>query len=189
MDVKMTAPPLGLVSCRLAAIVIFALCSCASATDLETVLWPSDKTVLRAQQDSSIGLLPDGSMGVRTGVKYRWPGVRMDFVAGECDLSPYGNVNVAVSNATDRAMSVNLSVKGGAVQGQTPGGKVMLLPHATGEISVRLRNVQRKRKKRQRKSICLMGKRVGRNAETLKSVSKKKQINMLMNLKKNLIMN
>ena len=113
----------------------------AGATDSETVLWPSERTVLRAQSDSSIELLPDGAMGVKTGVKYSWPGVRMDFAAGECDLSPYGNLDVAVSNTMDKSMVVNLSVKGGAVQGQTPGGMVVLLPHATGVIHVSLRNV------------------------------------------------
>ncbi|MBR2838045.1 MAG: beta-galactosidase [Kiritimatiellae bacterium] len=118
-----------------------ALAAAAAPGGAETVLWPSDRAVLRAQEDSSIAPLPDGSMGVTTGVKARWPGVRMDFVAGECDLSPYGNVAIAVSNTTEKAMVVNLSVKGGAVQGQTPGGMVVLLPHAAGEIRVSLRNM------------------------------------------------
>ena len=106
-----------------------------------TVLWPSDKTVLRAQPDSRIALLSDGAMGVATGVKHRWPGVRMDFVAGECDLSGYGDVTIAVSNTTDKAMVVHLSVKGAAVQGQTPGGMVVLLPHTAGEMRVLLHNM------------------------------------------------
>ena len=106
-----------------------------------TVLWPSEKTVLRAQPDSRIALLSDGTMGVETGVKHRWPGVRMDFVAGECDLSEYGDVTVAVSNTTDKAMVVHLSVKSAAVQGQTPGGMVVLLPRAAGEMRVLLHNM------------------------------------------------
>ncbi len=67
----------------------------------DTILWPSEKIVLRAQPDSRIAPLSDGAMGVETGVKYRWPGVRMDFVAGECDLSEYGDVTIAVSNTMD----------------------------------------------------------------------------------------
>ena len=107
----------------------------------ETVLWPSDKTELRAQADSTIAPLPDGSMGVKTGVKASWPGVRMDFLAGECDLSPYGRVTIAVSNTTDKAQVVHLSVKGRTQQGQTPGGSISLAPHAAGDLHVNLRNM------------------------------------------------
>ena len=80
-------------------------------------------------------------MGVQTGTEYRWPGVRMDFACGECDLSRFGRVLVAVSNTTDKAVVVSLSVKGVDVQGQTPGGMAVLLPHAAGEICVDLRNM------------------------------------------------
>ena len=121
----------------LAAVVAATVSVCAG----QTVLWPSDKTVLHAQPDSRIAPLPDGAMGVETGVKHRWPGVRMDFVAGECDLSAYGEVAIAVSNTTDKAMVVCLSVKGTTVQGQTPGGMVVLLPHAVGEMRVLLHNM------------------------------------------------
>lgn len=38
------------------------------ATD-DVVLWPSAKTRLCAQPDSAIAMLPDGSMGVTTGIK------------------------------------------------------------------------------------------------------------------------
>ena len=120
---------------------VAAIAATASVCAEPTVLWPSDKTVLHAQPDSRIAPLPDGAMGVETGVKYSWPGVRMDFVAGECDLSSYGTVTIAVSNTTDKAMVVHLSVKGSAVQGQTPGGMVVLLPHAVGEIRVLLHNM------------------------------------------------
>ena len=93
-----------------------------------TVLWPSPKTKLLALPDSSIQTLPDGSMGVTTGVKHRWPGVHMDFIDGECDLSMYGRVTIAVSNTTDKATAVHLSVKGRTTQGRTPGGNVRLAP-------------------------------------------------------------
>ena len=56
----------------LAAVMVTTASLCAEPT----VLWPSDKTVLRAQPDSRIALLSDGAMGVETGVKYRWPGIR-----------------------------------------------------------------------------------------------------------------
>ena len=121
----------------LAVVMVTTVSLCAEPT----VLWPSDKTVLRAQPDSRIALLSDGTMGVETGVKHRWPGVRMDFVAGECDLSEYGDVTVAVSNTTDKAMVVHLSVKGAAEQGQTPGGMIVLLPHTAGEMRVLLHNM------------------------------------------------
>ncbi len=109
--------------------------------DGETVLWPSDATVLHAQPDSKIASLPDGSVGVTTGTEYSWPGVRMDFRAGEFDLSPFGHVRIAVSNTTDRADTVHLSVKGRMVQGETPGGGITLAPHASGELVVYLFNM------------------------------------------------
>lgn len=132
------------------AAALVASCPLAASSDLagpqegpncETVLWPSGRTELRAQPDSSIASQPDGAMDVKTGVKYRWPGVRMDFSAGECDISSYGRVKVAVSNTTDRPIVVHLSVKGQTVQGQTPGGRVGLMPHASGELLVNLRNI------------------------------------------------
>jgi len=107
----------------------------------EVVLWPSDKTELRAQQDSAIAPLPDGAMGVKTGVNASWPGVRMDFIAGECDLSAYGRVTISVSNTADKVQVVNLSVKGRTRQGQTPGGCIALAPHAAGELCINLRNM------------------------------------------------
>ena len=126
---------------RFAFILASALpVACAAASDA-VVLWPSAATALHAQPDSVIAPLPDGSMGVETGTEYRWPGVRMDFADGECDLSQYGRVSIAVSNTTDKAVVVNLSVKGVAVQGQTPGGAVTLPPHAADEICVDIRNM------------------------------------------------
>ncbi len=107
----------------------------------ETVLWPSDETEMKAQQDSRISVLPDGSMGVVTGIRASWPGMRMDFKAGEKDLSAYGRIVIAVSNTTAKACSVNLSVKGVTHQGQSPGGSVSLGPFQAGELRVDLRNM------------------------------------------------
>ena len=122
---------------------IFAGCIAAmtAMADEETVLWPSTETELRAQTDSTIAALPDGAMGVKTGVEYSWPGVRMDFLAGERDLSAFGEVSIAVSNTTDRAEKVQLSIKGETLQGQTPGGSVTLAPHEAGVLRVRLKNM------------------------------------------------
>ncbi len=78
-------------------------------------------------------------MCVETGTGYRWPGVRMDFACGECDLSQFGRVAVAVSNTTDKTVVVNLSVKDGAAKGRKPGGKIELKPRAAGEICADLR--------------------------------------------------
>ena len=115
----------------------------ASAAADETVLWPSDETELRAQPDSELSALPDGAAEVRTGVAFAFPGVRMDFLAGERDLSPFGRVVLSVSNTTDRSETVQLSIKGlvQGVQGQSPGGSVKLAPHASGELRVHLKNM------------------------------------------------
>ena len=109
-------------------------CAAAAMGALAETLWPGPDTVMRAQSDSSISMLADGSVGVTTGVKASWPGVRMDFVKGEADLSRFGRFVVAVSNTTDRTCAVHLSVKGRNMQGQGPGGYVVLKPHAAGEI-------------------------------------------------------
>ena len=115
---------------------IACLLSCAAAAmgAWSETLWPGPNTVMRAQSDSAIAPLADGSLGVTTGVKARWPGVRMDFVKGEADLSRFGRFVVAVSNTTDTPCAVHLSLKGRNLQGQGPGGYVVLKPHATGEI-------------------------------------------------------
>ena len=109
-------------------------CAAAAMGALAETLWPGPDTVMRAQSDSSISMLADGSVGVTTGVKASWPGVRMDFVKGEADLSRFGRFVVAVSNTTDRTCAVHLSVKGRNMQGQGPGGYIVLKPHAAGEI-------------------------------------------------------
>ena len=115
---------------------IACLLSCAAATmgAWSETLWPSPDTVMRAQSDSAIATLADGSVGVTTGVKAPWPGVRMDFVKGEADLSRFERFVVAVSNTTDTPCAVHLSLKGRNLQGQGPGGYVVLKPHAAGEI-------------------------------------------------------
>ena len=132
-------------SCKGITVYCLLLCveSLLAAAAEETVLWPSEKTELRAQPDSTLAALPDGTAEVRTGVEYAYPGVRMDFLADECDLSPYGRVTISVSNTTDHAEKVQLSVKGTVqgVQGQTPGGSVKLAPHASGELRIHLKNM------------------------------------------------
>jgi hypothetical protein len=104
-------------------------------------LWPGPDTVMRAQADSSIETLADGAVGVTTGVKNSWPGVRMDFAKGEADLSRFSRFVVAVSNTTDSTRTIHLSIKGSGVQGQGPGGSVTLKPHAKGEIVAALRTL------------------------------------------------
>ena len=113
---------------------VFAAWWRAERNDGVTVLWPSSATVLRAQQDSQVKLLDDGVALVTFGSKAMWPGARMDFVAGEADLSGYGWLKVAVSNSVEKPITVSLSVKSQALQGQSPGGSVHLHPHQTGVI-------------------------------------------------------
>ncbi len=127
----------NLKSLSLAAVAAFGLASHAS----ELVLWPSDLTEMKAQSDSKIAPLPDGSMSVVTGTQASWPGMRMDFKAGEMDLSAYGRITIAISNTTDKTRTVSLSVKGRTHQGQSPGGNITLKPHAAGELKVNLRNM------------------------------------------------
>ena len=119
---------------------ILALSVTMAAAWAET-LWPGSGTVMRAQPDSSIVMLTDGSVGVTTGVKASWPGVRMDFVKGEADLSRFGRFVVTVSNTTHKTRTVYLSVKGRCMQGQGPGGSVVLKPHEKGEIAAAMRNL------------------------------------------------
>ena len=107
----------------------------------ETVLGPAPDAALRALSDSAVEVLPDGTASVSTGTEFAYPGACVDFTAGDRDLSPFGRIVVAVSNTTGRAETVQLSVKGETVQGQTPGGSVVLAPHAAGEIAVALRNM------------------------------------------------
>ena len=122
-------------------ILAFAASTARVAASVVVVLWPSKATELHAQPDSVIAPMPDESMGVKTGTEYRWPGVRMDFACGECDLSQFRRIAVAVSNTTDKTVVVNLSVKDCAAKGRKPGGKVELAPHAAGEICADLRNM------------------------------------------------
>ena len=122
-----------------AAVVVAGMAAVAAARG--EVLWPGPDTEMRAQADSSIATLADGSVGVKTGVKNSWPGVRMDFLKGEADLSRFSRFVVTVSNTTDQVRTVHLSVKGSSFQGQGPGGKVTLRPHGTGEIVAALRTL------------------------------------------------
>ena len=120
---------------------IFALLLTVAAATWAETLWPSSGTVMRAQSDSSITMFRDGSVGVRTGVKASWPGARMDFVKGEADLSRFGRFVVTVSNTTHKTRTIYLSLKGQCMQGQGPGGSVILKPHEKGEIVASMRNL------------------------------------------------
>ena len=84
--------------------------------------------------------MPDGATKVEAGTGYTWPGARMEFAAGEKDLSGFSSVSIVVSNMTARPLKVHASVKGRAgdktVNG--PGGSVELEALGKGEIFVRL---------------------------------------------------
>ena len=86
-------------------VVVLGFVSFGVACAEETALWPSAETAMRAQPDSTVTPLKDGAIAVRTGVKYPWPGVRMDFMAGVRDLSSYGKLAIVVSNTTDRPVT------------------------------------------------------------------------------------
>lgn len=110
---------------------------CAS----ETVLWPGKESVFRALPESTMERRADGAVSVTTGTSYAWPGMKLDFTAGERDLSSYGRIDIALSNETRRPLTVHLSVKGRTQQGATPGGSVCLPPKAEGVLRVDLFNV------------------------------------------------
>lgn len=112
-----------------------------AASTVETTMWPSVETRLIAQEDSVLSTNRDGVAEVRTGVDFAYPGVRMEFLAGERDISSFGRVVISVSNTTDHAETVHLSVKGETVQGQTPGGHIRLAPRAVGNLRVDLKNM------------------------------------------------
>ena len=111
------------------------------AESAEKVLWPSAGADLKAQRDSTIAVLKDGTRSVVTGTAAEWPGMRLDFAAGEIDLSDCSRIRIAVSNTTVRAIRVALSVKAHVQQGGTPYGETTLAPRAAGAIDVSLRTM------------------------------------------------
>jgi len=120
---------------------VFAAWWRAERNGAETLLWPSSATVMRAQTDSKLTTLADGAAAVTFGTKSLYPGMRMDFVAGESDLSAFGWITVAVSNTTAKPLTVSLSVKSRALQGSSPGGSVNLAPQAAGVIRASMQTV------------------------------------------------
>ncbi|MGN0853808.1 MAG: beta-galactosidase [Kiritimatiellia bacterium] len=121
--------------------IVFAGLVPLLASAAELVLWPSAETEMKAQQDSSLVFAADGAAVVTTGRQASWPGMRMDFKAGEKDLSAFGRIAIALSNTLDKAQTVHLSVKGKTNQGQNPGGSLTLQPFASGTLRVNLRNM------------------------------------------------
>ncbi len=108
------------------------------ASAAETVLWPGDaKAELKAQPSSTLAFAADGTALVDTGVKYTWPGVRLDF-KGNRDLSKFGSLVFAVSNRLDRKVTVMVSVKCRNYQGKSPGGQRALRPHEAANLVVNL---------------------------------------------------
>ena len=122
-------------------LIPFALVSfiAAAACAQSLTLWPSDLCDARKHSDSSIELNARKTVFVKTGTRYAWPGVTVFFKAGEMDLAEYGPLRVTVSNLTDRALSVNLSVKNRNQKDGSPGGSVTLQPGAAGVIHTSLR--------------------------------------------------
>jgi hypothetical protein len=126
---------------RIGAIAASLAITASSAKAIETALWPSQLVSLNAQSDTTAVSLPDGWVGVATGNTEDWPGVRLDFNSGTMDLTEFTGLAVALSNTTDRAESVSLSVKCESIQGRMPGGSIKLEPHAAGVLKVKLRSM------------------------------------------------
>jgi hypothetical protein len=126
---------------RIGAIAASLAITASSAKAIETALWPSQLVSLNAQSDTTAVSLPDGWVGVATGNAEDWPGVRLDFNSGTMDLTEFTGLAVTLSNTTDRAESVSLSVKCESIQGRMPGGSIKLEPHAAGVLKVKLRSM------------------------------------------------
>jgi hypothetical protein len=126
---------------RIGAIAASLAITASPAKATETALWPSQLVSLNAQSDTTAVSLPDGWVGVATGNTEDWPGVRLDFNSGTMDLTEFTGLAVALSNTTDRAESVSLSVKCESIQGRMPGGSIKLEPHAAGVLRVKLRSM------------------------------------------------
>ena len=126
---------------RICAIAVSLAMASASAKAAGTVLWPSRHVSLNAKGDTTVAPLPDGWVGVATGNKEDWPGVRLDFDSGTMDLTEFAELAVALSNTTERPASVSLSVKCRSVQGRMPGGSIKLKQHEAGTFKVKLRRM------------------------------------------------
>ena len=94
------------------AFLILSVCSTASAARI----WPGDSFVLKN--------CPDG----------KWPGQHLDVAHGVLDWRECSLLEIALSNCTERAMHIDLSVKSDAMQGQSPGGSIDLPPKSRGTI-------------------------------------------------------
>lgn len=85
-------------------------------------------------------LYPSESFTVATtSADSQWPGRHVNAVNGSEDLSSFGELAIEVSNRLDRTLQVMLSVKSRALQGRSPGGRVVLKPYGKGRIVCDLR--------------------------------------------------
>ena len=108
---------------------------CLSEGHVTSALWPGDAQSELKAQPSSTMTVRRGLAEVATGTEYPWPGVRLDF-KGMRDLSSYGTIVVGVTNMADRALKLQLSVKGKNLQGRSPEGELQLMPQAAGQLVV-----------------------------------------------------
>ena len=83
----------------------------------DVVLWPSGAATLRAQPDSRVEPLPDGSALVEGGVSYEWRGAVLDFAGGEADLSAFGSLKLLLGNDTGRTETFHVNLKCRTFQG------------------------------------------------------------------------
>ena len=124
-------------SCAFIVVVLSWVTATARGGSL--TLWPSDLCDVRQHSDSSISVDAGRTVHVTAGTRYAWPGATVFFKAGEMDLADYGPLRVTVSNAAERALTINLSVKNRHQKDRSPGGSVLLAPGAVGVIKTNLR--------------------------------------------------
>jgi hypothetical protein len=102
-------------------------------------LWPSDLCEVKPNGSSELTLSEQKRIGVKTGMKYDWPGVAVFFKAGEYDLTAYGPLRVTVRNTDTRPLTVSLSVKNRVQKEHSPGGSITLKPGEEDVIRTNLR--------------------------------------------------
>jgi hypothetical protein len=106
-------------------------------------LWPSDLCDVKPTGGGSVEVDADRIVHVVTGASKSnpWTGASVFFKAGEMDLAEYGPLRVTVSNAAERALTIQLGVRNRNQKGSSPHNCTRLAPGAVGVIKINLRKI------------------------------------------------
>ena len=104
-------------------------------------LWPSAEGETHPLPDSKAVAGEEGSVRVEAGNHYDWPGLRVCFKAGSCDLSAYDAVRVKVRNVGSTPAQIFFCLKNRQPKDcfLSPGGNVVVQPGEQREIEADLR--------------------------------------------------